>query len=266
MVFLLDNGGGIIPPPGQRASLPMQIFVAARAFAIGVLALGCLGCSTAGQRPVASAELVVFDNGALPPPTAPDLTVTDRLSVIGPFDRLAVNVFNVPELSLETVQVDAAGQIAVPLLGAMTVAGSAPGAVADQIARGLRGRYVRDPQVTVNLIETRSQTFAIEGEVREPGNYPVIGQMSLLRAIASAKGTSEFAMLDNVVVFRDVGNQRMAAVYNLQSIRRGIYPDPQVYSNDVIVVGNSNARRIFRDGLQLLPALLSPIILLLNRQ
>ena len=266
MLFPLVNGARTRPPLGQKARMPMFVAAPWRAFAAAAAALLAGACSTPDQTPVASADLVVLEQSALPPPTAGDLAVTDRPSVIGPFDRLSVNVFAAPELSLETVQVDSGGQIAVPLLGAMNVAGSSPDEVAGRIARALQGRYLRDPQVTVNVLETRSHTFAIEGEVREPGNYPVIGQMSLLRAIAAAKGTTEFALLDNVVVFRTVGNQRMAALYNLQAIRRGIYEDPQVYSNDVIVVGNSQARRIFRDVLQVLPALASPLVVLLNNQ
>lgn len=228
-------------------------------------ALIVAGCATPDQSPVASADLVVMNETSLPPPNAGDLPGAGRSSTIGPLDRLSITVFNVPELSLESVQVDAGGHIALPLLGTVAVAGSSPGEIAERIAQGLRGRYVRDPQVIVNVLDARSNVFAIEGEVREPGNYPVLGEMSLLRAIASAKGTTEFALLDNVVVFRTVGNQRMAALYNLQSIRRGIYQDPQIYSSDVIVVGNSHARRVFRDVLQAAPALLSPLVVLLNR-
>src|SRR4051812_13720038 len=148
------------------------------------------GCATVDQRPVASPDLVVLNQTSLPPPEIVNVAGTGRAGVIGPFDRLTVNVFNVPELRLEQIQVDAAGNISVPLLGAFSVAGKTPGQVADEMSAGLR-RYVRNPQVAVNLIETRSQTFSIDGEVREPGNYPVIGRMSLMRAVASAKGASE---------------------------------------------------------------------------
>ncbi len=55
------------------------------------------------------------------------------------------------------------------------------------------------------------------------------------------------ADLDSVVIFRDIDNERMAALFSLNAIRSGRVVDPQVYGNDIIVVGESAARRFFRD-------------------
>jgi polysaccharide export outer membrane protein len=150
------------------------------------------------------------------------------------------------------------------LVGGLDAAGKTPRQLADEITAGLRANYVKSPRVTVNLVESRSQYFSIQGEVQQPGNYPAIGQMSLMRAISEARGTTEFAKLDMVVVFRTVQGQRMAGLYNLGAIRRGIYADPKVYANDVIIVGNSQARRMFKDALQIVPTLASPLVYLLS--
>src|SRR3546814_21117547 len=96
-------------------------------------------------------------------------------------------------------------------------------------------------------METVSQVVTVSGEVRKPGLYPVLGKMTLMRAIAQAEGSTEFADADNVVVFRTVSGQDMAAVYNLGAIRRGNYNDPAVYAHDVVVVGESGTRRLFTD-------------------
>jgi polysaccharide export outer membrane protein len=56
----------------------------------------------------------------------------------------------------------------------------------------------------------------------------------------------------------------MAALYNLGAIRRGAYPDPRIYADDVIVVGDSPARRRFRDLLQISPLIVAPLIALIN--
>jgi polysaccharide export outer membrane protein len=56
----------------------------------------------------------------------------------------------------------------------------------------------------------------------------------------------------------------MAALYNLKAIRRGQYNDPEVFANDVVVVGDSAARRLFKDFLQVAPLLSTPIIVLLQ--
>jgi len=143
-------------------------------------------------------------------------------------------------------------------------AGETPVELASQIARQLRASYVRDPHVTVNLEETTSQMFTVDGQVNQPGSYPVLGNVTLMRAVAAAKGAGEFARLDDVVVFRTVGGQHLAALYNLSAIRRGLYPDPKIYANDLIVVGDSTARRKFQQFLQVAPLLSTPVILLLQ--
>ena len=65
-------------------------------------------------------------------------------------------------------------------------------------------------------------------------------------------------------MFRTVNGQNMAALYNLDAIRRGYYEDPEIFANDVVVVGNNPARRIFRDVLTAAPLLTTPIIALLQ--
>ena len=132
------------------------------------------------------------------------------------------------------------------------------------LSQRLAAAYVRDPQVTVNLKETINRVVTVDGQVAKPGSFPVVGKMSLLRAVALAGSTTEFAKLEDVVVFREVAGQRYAGIYNLEAIRRGNYADPEIFANDVIVVGDSPQRRMFRDFLQLAPLLSSPLILLLQ--
>lgn len=202
--------------------------------------------------------------GELPPPTSDDRLGQNRPYLIGSFDKLSIDVFGIEELTQKEVQADASGRISFPLAGVIEAGGKTPGEVESIIAQRLRGRYVRNPQVTVNLKETISQRVAVDGEVKEPGLYPVMGKMSLMRAVATAKGVSENAKLDDVVVFRTVNGQKMAALYNLKAIRRGVYEDPEIFANDVVVVGNSPARQIFRDVLQAAPILGYVVVALLQ--
>jgi polysaccharide export outer membrane protein len=82
--------------------------------------------------------------------------------------------------------------------------------------------------------------------------------------VATAKGADEYAKIEDVVVFRTVSGRRMAALYNLGAIRRGVYDDPRIYPNDLIVVGESQSRRMFKDILQVAPLLAGPLVLLLQ--
>lgn len=224
-----------------------------------MIAVALAGCGR--HEPLrSSAQLAVVEGSAvLPAPTRGDLTSADRPALIGPLDTIQVDVFNVPELSRE-MQVDASGRIAMPLVGTVDARGRTAQELAEAIEGSLRGRYVRDPDVTVNIKASVSQVVTVDGQVVEPGLYPVTNQMTLMRAIASAKGLSEFAREDDVVILRTVDNRRMAGLYNIAAIRRGAYGDPAIYANDVILVGDSPQRRLFRDVVSLAPLLAAPLI------
>jgi polysaccharide biosynthesis/export protein len=235
----------------------MFSFKSCLALAGAAVALASCAGSTAM---VTSPAIQKAQSGELPAPTDADLQSGTRPYFIGPLDKLVISVFGVEELEKVEVQADASGNISFPLIGVVEAGGKTPSDVASMIESRLARRYIKNPQVTVNLEETVSQVVTVEGEVKEPGIFPVAGRMTLLRAVARAKGTTEFASSKNVVVFRTVDGQRMAALYNLQAVRRGNYPDPEIYPNDVVVVGDSEARRLFREMLQLAPALSAAVV------
>ena len=222
-----------------------------------------LGLSTVAQAD-STESAPISRIGSLPEPTHADLVGVSRPYRIGPLDKLEYTVYGIQDLSSE-VQADISGNISVPLVGVIMAAGKTPGELAAEIATGLRAQYVRNPQVTVNVKEIVSQIVTVDGEVGQPGTYPVLGDMTLMRSVASARGISENAKLQDVVIFRTIEGQRYAGLYNLKAIRRGTYSDPAVFANDIVVVGDSKARRLFKDLIQLAPALLTPIIILLTR-
>ena len=211
-----------------------------------------------------SGNLTVIENsGFLPPPDRADLTAADRPALIGPLDTIEVDAFGIPDLRRE-MQVDASGRIAMPIAGTVDARGKTAAELAEAIEAALRARYVRDPQVTVNIKSSVSQVVTIDGQVVEPGLYPVTNQMTLMRVVASAKGFSEFARQEDIVILRTVGDRRMAGLYNVAAIRRGAYEDPPIYANDVIIVGDSPQRRLFRDFVAVSPLLAAPLIAVLQ--
>lgn len=211
-----------------------------------------------------SARLTVIEGqGELPAPFRGDLGAEERISLIGPLDAIEVNVFGVPELSRQ-MQVDGSGRIAMPLVGTIEAGGKTAGELAEDIEQRLVGRYVREPDVTINILSSVSQVVTVDGQVKEPGLYPVTNQMTLLRAIASARGLGEFADIDDVVILREVNGENMAGLYNIAAIRRGVYDDPPLYASDVVVVGDSPQRRLFRDVISLSPLIASPLVAILR--
>ena len=228
-------------------------------FAAVILAMAS-GC--ASVPPLQSNESIqVVDASELPPPAAAGM---EGGYEIGVFDRLLIDVLGFEELAKREVQVDAAGNIALPIAGSVRAAGRTPDQVAQDIKARMQAGYIRNPQVSVNLFQSTSQYITVEGQVTEPGNYPLVGDMTLMRAVAAAKGPAEFAKLDDVVVFRTVNDKRMVALYNLAAIRRGYYSDPQLYAKDVVVVGDSPGRRLFTRIIEASSLITAPIIALVS--
>ena len=224
-------------------------------------ALALTSCSSPGV--VDTGLVAITSPEALPQPTVADLTAGARPHYVGPMDEISVDVLGLPELSRQA-RVDANGHVSLPLAGTIDVTGKSPEELGQLIEQRLRASYVKDPRVTVTVTETVSQTVTVDGEVRTPGIYPVLGRMTLLKAIASAQGTTEIASTNHVVVFRRVEGQQMAALYDLRAIRLAAYPDPEIYTNDIVVVGESNARRLFPQILQAAGLIMTPLITVLD--
>lgn len=235
-----------------------------RRLCVGLLVASAL--AACGRTPPLERNpgLTVVENSVeLPPPNRNDLTAADRPALIGPLDTIQVDVFNVPDLSRE-MQVDASGGISMPLVGMIDARGKTAGELARDIGTALRGRYVRNPQVTINIKSSVSQVVTVDGQVAAPGLYPVTNQMTLMRAVASARGMTEYAKAEEVVILRTVDGRRMAGLYSIAAIRRGAYEDPAIYANDVIVVGDSPQRRLFRDAISATPLFVTPLVALLR--
>lgn len=193
---------------------------------------------------------------ATQPLAAPDIPRATMLTAdyrINTGDKLAVTVYRVEDLSRE-YRVDLSGNVALPLIGNVQAIGRTTGEVRDEIARRLGERYLRDPDVTVAVTESTNNNVTVEGGVRHPGVFPLTGQTTLLQSIALAQGIDP----DNgnprrIAIFRRVGGQRMAAAFDLVSIRDGSMQDPEIYPGDIVVVQSNTRRGIFQDILQALP-------------
>jgi polysaccharide biosynthesis/export protein len=174
---------------------------------------------------------------------------------IGALDTLDVTVFQEDNLSAKGIAVDASGNVALPLIGSMAAAGKTAGQLSAEIERRLGKDILVNPQVTVLVASSASQKMTVQGAVTEPGVFEIKGGTTLLDAIAMAKGETEVAALKQVVVFRTIEGKRFGAVFDVASIRRGLAKDPEIRANDVVVVGLSHAKSMWRDILRTAPVL-----------
>lgn len=220
-----------------------------------VVLAGCATDRTVGLAP----EVTVTALETLPPPRG------DISYVIGPQEKLDIQVVGAETLS-GTYLTDVDGNLAFPLIGNIALDGKSPSEASQLIASQLRGSYLRDPQVRVIPEEFPVPSVSIGGQVKKPGSYPSIGKQTLLRVINQAEGLTSYAKEDDVLVLRTVNNQRYIGVYSIKAIERGNYPDPQIFPNDIVMVGDSPERRRLDEIFKILPPLITSAAILIAQR
>jgi len=168
---------------------------------------------------------------------------------IAPNDLIEFNVFGVPDMQRD-VRVNASGEVSLPLIGSVPVAGLTAQVAEQQIATRYQEKYLQNPQVSLFIKEFTTQRVAIEGAVTRPGIYPVTGQLTLLRALALSGGFAPYADINQIVVYRGgTSGQREQFTYDLDKVRSGLEADPDIRSDDVIVVQRNARRAALKDSL-----------------
>jgi polysaccharide export outer membrane protein len=175
---------------------------------------------------------------------------------IGPYDMLGIAVFEVNDLD-RNVQVDATGNIKLPLIGVLPAAGRTPTQLSGDIRSLLEAKYLNHASVTVQVKTSQSLQVTVDGAVQSPGVYPINGHVTLMQALALAKGLDEpNANAHKVTVFRTVDSRWTATPYDLIRIRHGQADDPVVEGRDVIVVATSHKQAVLRTLGNVLPYVL----------
>lgn len=194
-----------------------------------VLLTAAIGCGRSGQVPP----------DALPGPS------NGGGGTIGPDDLLAITVLDAPELS-RTTRVAGDGAITMPLIGSVHASGRTPHELEDAIAAQLRGRYMVDPQVSVEVTERRSRVVYVLGEVNQPGGYPVPGSdnLTVLRALALGEGLKPNAAKGQARIIRGGGGQRMEIPVDVGDLLAGRAPDVPMQPDDVLFVPGSTAKSV----------------------
>ncbi|RZL27692.1 MAG: polysaccharide export protein [Sphingomonas sp.] len=185
---------------------------------------------------------------------APSAATPVRQYTIGPLDKLGITVFGEKDLSSDQAQVDATGNLSLPLVGNLNVVGKTSRALEAEIRERLV-KYIVNPKVSVLVLTSVSQRVVVQGDVNEAGVYQIQGRSTLLEVLALAKGASPVADVRRVAVFRTVDETRMGAMFDLVAIQNLEAKDPEILSGDIVVVGHSARRGAWRDFLATAPAL-----------
>lgn len=198
-------------------------------------------------QPLPSAPVAVPGSPtSMPQPTNSMMTtITSGPVKLGPGDLLDISVFASSELTTH-VRVPSDGLISFPLLGKVHVSGMMPDEVQDLIRDQLMKRdLVKDPQVSVFVLEYAAQAVYVLGEVARPGAYPVIGSHELSDFISVAGGFTPRAG-KTITVTRQAHDQspeviRFSRAPNVSGA------NPQVNAGDTIYVGQAGVVYVVGD-------------------
>jgi len=165
-------------------------------------ALALSGCASRSGPVAAMPARTDLDSQAYAPTpvayaAAPVAVAYDVAYRLDAGDKLRVVVYGQEGLT-NTYAIDAGGAITMPLIGAVPARGRTPAELAAAIASRLRGGYIRDPSVAVEIDSYRP--FFILGEVAAPGQYPYVPNMTVESAVAIAGGFSPRARRDRVTL------------------------------------------------------------------
>src|SRR5215471_13162765 len=155
---------------------------------------------------------------------------------IGPQDVVRIDVWKEPDIS-RTIPVRPDGKITLPLLNDVQAAGM----TAMQLAASLRdsfSKYLTNPQVTVTVTEINSCRVYITGEVVRAGALPLLPGMTVLQALSSAGGFTQFARTKNIYVLRTEDGKQVKHPFNYKEVVKGNLQDQNIVlqPGDVIVV------------------------------
>jgi len=191
---------------------------------LGIAGLLIMACCTAGLLTAAQESSSKKESKpAVKAASAPDeskavAATTDPAYVIGEEDVLSINVWKDPEVS-RTVPVRPDGKISLPLINDVQAAGLSPAQLGMAITERLR-KFMADPQVTVIVTQINSRRIYIMGEVNRAGAFPLLPNMTVLQALSSAGGFTQFANLKGIYVLRSESGKQTKFPFNYKDVIR----------------------------------------------
>jgi polysaccharide export outer membrane protein len=184
-------------------------------------------------------------------PTAPSAAPTNVSSyILGPEDQITVRIFAAGDIPDKPVQIDNDGSVTLPMIGQVHAAGLTVEQLQDSLVTAYK-KYFKDPQVTVEVNDFRSQPVSVAGNVTKPGVVQLRGNRNLMEVIGQAGGLQADAG-DSVLItrnlsegpipvagaFTDPTGKYSVAHINIRSIMSGKDPEGniQIKPHDVITV------------------------------
>ena len=166
-------------------------------------------------------------------PDATGLPIDPKSYIIGPEDIISIKVWREPDFTgPKGVRPD--GKITLPLIGDLQAGGLTPDRLTAQLKQAL-SEYVKQPDVTVEVIQVNSKRYTVTGEVGRPSAYPLVVAVHVFDAINIAGGFREFANKKDILILRTDGKRFH---FNYQEFVKGKNMDKNILleNGDTVIV------------------------------
>ena len=156
---------------------------------------------------------------------------------IQPGDEVEIRFFYTPELDV-ALPVPPDGRISIPLARSVVAAGR----TADELADELKIRYLGEleqPEIAVFVRRFADARVHVGGEVEDPGEIPIVGNLNILQALFAAGGTLDSGRLEQVlIVRRRPDGEQQVLVADIESALNGTDPAQNValLPSDIVYV------------------------------
>ena len=159
---------------------------------------------------------------------------------LGPEDVITVDVFEQPNYSRPNITIPPSGRINYPHIGQVMIAGRTTEEIEKEITEKL-SEYIRQPVVTVQIVQVHSLKFLVIGDVAQPGIYEMTRRMTVTEALARAGYVTRHGDLKNVSVLRMQSSGRPTPIpVNIKEVTKGEVEDIFLAPGDTVVVpGNT---------------------------
>jgi len=163
---------------------------------------------------------------------------------LGPEDVISVDVFDQPNYSRANLTIPPNGRISYPLIGQVMIAGRTTEDLEKEITEKL-AEYIREPKVSVQIVQVHSLKYLVIGDVTTPGIYEMTRRMTVTEALAKAGYATRFGDLSKVAVLRMQKDGNTTPInINIREVERGKLQDIYLTPGDTVVVPGNKFKTV----------------------
>ncbi|MBA3454754.1 MAG: polysaccharide export protein [Deltaproteobacteria bacterium] len=184
-----------------------------------VLAVGVAACGD--NPPVVYPTVAPFDDSKL---------------ALGPGDKIELTIFYGSEESKATYTLDGSGQLEVRFIGSVEAKGKTARETQEMIRSRLADGYLKDPVVSLTVVEINSLKCSVFGQVGSSGSVKFTPGMTITEAIAKSGGFTPLARKNMVKVTRLVSDKKETYKIPVEMIAAGERPNFPMMPGDEVFV------------------------------